>query len=1400
MIKEALATKGCPLGMLKAPPPPLPMDGNPPPPLEPNENEVIVPGDVVGHLIGVSGAGIKDIREKAGGQEDAKIKEVGDEIGDAAWDNEPWFEPDQIMEMFNLWLDACIAGRDDEVLQYTAKALRFSKEFSHKDLPKVLKKISQALAKPGAPHMETLLLVQFTPMKFTEELFDRLKQIFHAVALTQSQSALSVSFYRLRNRLSWLNNLFQGAYIFCTMLTIAGKDFPKSPQEIAVPTLVMELKDSVEALKPKPKEQELKEMIKQFVDSCTNLLSYMPKPAAGSADPYKDQFAYLKALGTAKDSNSLRPGERCESEERLSDALETLFKAIQRVKKQETDELYRTFPVLMKFVGENRPAALEAVGDKLLELYMPMPLDTSILRKLEEMATPKPFIDVMIDQTPNLAKKFWSKVDVWMKSVKSAKGGPMYESVSYAATHAVEGMPRALEEKDLEDFCRKMKEWAEMFKWLTSDRDKGTRAFASVADGLQALYKEKLLPIEKDFSFHHFFSPELTDADFSARPMVMLVGQYSTGKSTFIRHLLGRDYPGLRIGPEPTTDKFVAVCKGEMDQVIPGNALVVDKSMPFTQLSHFGNNFLTRFECSKLDSPVLNGMSLIDSPGVLSGEKQRIKRGYEFEEVVKWFADRVDMILVLFDVSKLDISDEFRRVLLALKGNDQKIHIVLNKADRVTTPQLMRVYGALMWSLGKVIDTPEEKMIHEELPQLLKLTTEEAASSQAASMSQLTAGASPFAVMKVDGKSERTVYQDQWLQPPNVDEYLKEFEEIGPNSAGKISGSQAKVVLEQSKLPSKVLHAIWNLSDVDKDGALTQAEFALAKHFIKMKLEGQDLPPTLPPQMEIKTGDGYSRSSAEAFVDAYEGRTLEGAYEQINALNTRFKEACVDMESLKQYVDENVSDLKDFIASAILLHFECQAPIRTRYCALQNGKTYTTETLEWSRWLKMGLSAAKLGKSVLTADAIADLPGVVDQVKGLYNMYTKEDGEDFLSFISEAWLEVVFPFTIYEKFQYDNQTANWICANCHAIYLKAGSNRSEAGIEAASSHPEVELPFPSLSLGQEGATAQERAENAMGAALEVKKTTMACCSLFISILPPSTAGADQIVRVVGDNREYARQLILEPLLHEWAGLDGGFGDEETKNEGEKIEELKVQFRRPGPHGAPMGMAPNLGLQGGFPARPKAPQVMMPPSIHSPVPMPRPTMPAPMPPRMQAPPTLPYGPPSGSTFVPRPGRIGGGVSEGVDMNHEPPEIASPLSIEAMQMLLLAALLAQVAQSNKLYFDLADGTKRPTTKVVKLLQGMKDREQQEQLEADSKADEETYDKYKCWCDDNMKNKAILPRDASQTSSCWLSQERVEFLQATSLRLKGEIETAEDEVAKNQAALDTATALRAQQAKER
>ena len=89
-------------------------------------------------------------------------------------------------------------------------------------------------------------------------------------------------------------------------------------------------------------------------------------------------------------------------------------------------------------------------------------------------------------------------------------------------------------------------------------------------------------------------------------------------------------------------------------------------------------------QCSSTNSEVLKGISIVDTPGILSGEKQRTDRGYDFIGVLEWFAERVDRILLLFDAHKLDISDEFRRSIEALRGHDDKIRIVLNKSDMVS--------------------------------------------------------------------------------------------------------------------------------------------------------------------------------------------------------------------------------------------------------------------------------------------------------------------------------------------------------------------------------------------------------------------------------------------------------------------------------------------------------------------------------------------------------------------------------------------------------------------------------------------------------------------------------------------------------------------------------------------
>ena len=144
-----------------------------------------------------------------------------------------------------------------------------------------------------------------------------------------------------------------------------------------------------------------------------------------------------------------------------------------------------------------------------------------------------------------------------------------------------------------------------------------------IFEGLKNLYKKKVLPLEIASKYSHFSSPPMGPSDFDAKPMVLILGQYSVGKTSFIRSLLKQDFPGQRIGPEPTTDRFTAIMHTSEGQhangrTSPGHALVMQGDKPFRGLASFGSNFLSKFEGAELAAPILRNITIVDTPGVMS--------------------------------------------------------------------------------------------------------------------------------------------------------------------------------------------------------------------------------------------------------------------------------------------------------------------------------------------------------------------------------------------------------------------------------------------------------------------------------------------------------------------------------------------------------------------------------------------------------------------------------------------------------------------------------------------------------------------------------------------------------------------------------------------------------------
>ncbi|MBS3758889.1 MAG: dynamin family protein [Desulfobacterales bacterium] len=206
------------------------------------------------------------------------------------------------------------------------------------------------------------------------------------------------------------------------------------------------------------------------------------------------------------------------------------------------------------------------------------------------------------------------------------------------------------------------------------------------------------------------------------RPMVLVLGNYSSGKSTLINEFLGADIQA--IGQAPTDDSFTIIT---YDGTVPdteairiteqrdGKFLLNDPEYPFEILKKHGQRFAAHFRLKKVNSPFLKNLALIDTPGMLDSITER-DRGYNYQEIIGDLAHLADLVLVLFDPHKAGTVREAHtsiRETIAKRTYEDRVLYILNRIDECASlGDLLQVYGTLCWNLSQITGRKDIPPIH----------------------------------------------------------------------------------------------------------------------------------------------------------------------------------------------------------------------------------------------------------------------------------------------------------------------------------------------------------------------------------------------------------------------------------------------------------------------------------------------------------------------------------------------------------------------------------------------------------------------------------------------------------------------------------------------------------------
>ena len=218
---------------------------------------------------------------------------------------------------------------------------------------------------------------------------------------------------------------------------------------------------------------------------------------------------------------------------------------------------------------------------------------------------------------------------------------------------------------------------------------------------LQVKVKKKLEPLFAKYKMD--FGG--IDATLKWKPMVLIIGNYSSGKSTLINELVGQNIQ--RTGQAPTDDSFTVItCEPGIESAeVPGSTMVNDESLPFGHLKQFGEKLISHICMKQISSPKLENMAIIDSPGMIDATSEN-NRGYDYMKVLGEFAKMADLIVLMFDPHKagtIKESYDAIRTTLPEKSGEHRIVFVMSRIDECDNlSDFTRSYGTLCWNMSQM--------------------------------------------------------------------------------------------------------------------------------------------------------------------------------------------------------------------------------------------------------------------------------------------------------------------------------------------------------------------------------------------------------------------------------------------------------------------------------------------------------------------------------------------------------------------------------------------------------------------------------------------------------------------------------------------------------------------------